>query len=137
MFLAKIPHLLVHLNFENTSGLTIQDASGLDHNAKMLGAIFIRSFRGKCGSIADFKGGEIVFDTESFDVKPRKAISVALWVKFDHLTGSVSLFSVQRSRAGQGGKLDLRVSAGHVWWAHVDENRKLIFDVSTNLCLPK
>jgi hypothetical protein len=101
----------------------------------MSGAILMRPYRGKCSSIANFKGGKILFDPESFHVKPRTAVTVALWLKFDHFAGGVSLFSVQRSRSGQGGKLDLRISAGRVWWAHVDENRKLIFDVSTKLAM--
>ena len=120
----------MHLTFQNTSGLTILDESGSGNNAKMSGAILIRPSKGNCGSVANFNGGKILFGKESFKLKPRRAITVALWVKLEHLTGSVSLFSVQRSRAGQGGKLDLRVSADRVWWAHVDENRKLIFDVS-------
>lgn len=90
----------------------------------------ISPFRGKCGSIAKFNGGKILFDPKTFRTKPRKAISVALWVKLDKMAESISLFSVQRSLSGQGGKIDLRISANHVWWAHVDENRKLIFDVS-------
>ena len=131
-FLAKIPHLLVHLSFKNTSGLTILDESGSGNNAKMSGAIMIRPSKGKCGPVANFNGGKILFGMESFRVKPRLAITIALWVKLDHFTGSMSLFSVQRNPAGQGAKIDLRVSADRIWWAHVDENRKLIFDVSSS-----
>ena len=121
---------MAYLSFTNTSGLTVLDASDSRHNAKMSGPILIRSNKGKCGSIATFNGGKILFDPKSFHLKPRKAITVALWVKLGVLKGSVSLFSIQRSQSGQGGKLDLRISANRIWWAHVDENRKLIFDVS-------
>ncbi|XP_028404226.1 uncharacterized protein LOC114526891 [Dendronephthya gigantea] len=131
----KIPNLLVHLSFENTSGLTVMDDSGTGHDGEISGAILIRPFRGKCGSIANFNGGKILFNPKTFRTKPRKAITVALWVKLDKFTDSISLFSVQRSPSGQGGKIDLRVSANHVWWAHVDENRKLIFDSTTRSSL--
>ena len=129
-FLAKSSHLLVHLSFEKTFGLTVLDESGYGHNAEMSGAILILPYKGKCSSIANFKGGKILFDPKTFHVKPRKAITVAMWVKLDHIKGSVSLFSIQRSQTGQGAKLDLRISADRIWWAHVNENRKLIFDVS-------
>ncbi|XP_046859638.1 uncharacterized protein LOC124452992 isoform X3 [Xenia sp. Carnegie-2017] len=130
---ATISHLLVHLNFENSYGLKIMDSSGMDHNAKMFGSVLIVPGKGQCKSFGTFQGGKIFFNAKDFLVKPSKAITVAVWVKLKDIFQSVSIFSVQRGLSGEGGKLDLRIFDGNARWTHVDENRKLIFNINTNV----
>ena len=130
-FLAKTSNLLVHLSFENSSGLTVFDNSGSGNDGRMQGAIIISPRYGKCGSAAVFFGGRILFDSKSFKRKPKTAVTVALWVKLNRISGTFSLFSVQRDSSGQGGKLELKVTAGIVQWTHINENQKVVFDIDS------
>ena len=129
--LAETPNLVVYLTFQNSTGLTVFDNSGSNNNAQMSGAITLSPHDGKCGAGAIFFGGKLLFDPTTFHTRPKVAITIALWVKLDHIAGSVSVFGVDHDVTGHGGTLFLKVTAGMVQWTHIDEHQNLVFDIDS------
>lgn len=80
-----------------------------------------------------FIGGDIIFDGENFRGIPRKAITIAVWVKLSTALGIQSIFDTigghSRHRDGQ---YHFEIDNGRVRWFHRNEDGNTVFSVVTD-----
>ena len=85
------------------------------------------------GNGLSFQGGNILLDGTSFNPKPHKGVTIALWVKLEEVSGKQTLFSTQ---AVQGDPMEeqymLQIVDGRVRWMHKNEQSTQIFNIQTS-----
>ena len=121
----NVEYLVLHLGFENIENRTALDSSGHDNNAVLSSEVRLSVTESKCGSALSMGGGHLFFS--HFNSRPREAITIAMWLKLDSVSGSATLFKT----TGSGAKYHLKVADGIIYWSHVDDLGHVIFSMET------
>ena len=116
---------MLHIGFENIENRTALDSSGHDNNAILSPEVSLSVTEAKCGSALNMRGGRLLFTR--FNSRPHEAITIALWLKLDSVSGAATLFKT----AGSGAKYHLQIADGVVYWSHVDDLGNVIFSMET------
>ena len=116
---------MLHLGFENIENRTALDSSGHNNNAILSAEVRLSVTESKCGSALSMGGGRLLFS--HFNSRPREAITIALWLKLDSVSGTATLFKT----TGSGAKYHLKVADGIIYWSHVDDLGHVIFSMET------
>ena len=78
-------------------------------------------------------GGDILFDGQNFRGIPRKAITIAVWVKLSTSLGIQSIFDTIGSHsAHRDGQYHFEIDNGRVRWFHRNEQGKTVFSAVTD-----
>ena len=78
-------------------------------------------------------GGDIIFDGEHFQGIPRRAITIAVWVKLATALGIQSIFDTVGSHSRhRDGQYHFEIDDGRVRWFHRNEERETVFSVVTD-----
>jgi len=129
-----------YLNFETTgrgveeNGIirVIQDKSGYDNNGELSegGEILQQPESSKdftCNQYARLYSSEISFNGNLFQAKPRKAITIAAWVKLEDIREPHSIFdTIGRSHAM--GQYHFEVHNGILRWFHRNECQQTVYE---------
>ncbi|XP_078381846.1 uncharacterized protein LOC144664603 isoform X2 [Oculina patagonica] len=118
-------YLVLHMGFENIENRTALDSSGHNNNAILSPEVRLSVTESKCGSALSMRGGRLLFTR--FSNRPREAITIALWLKLDSVSGTATLFKT----AGSGAKYHLQIADGIIHWSHVDDLGHVIFSMET------
>jgi len=132
--------LVCYLNFETTgrgveeNGIirVIQDKSGYDNNGELSegGEILQQPESSKdftCNQYARLYSSEISFNGNLFQAKPRKAITIAAWIKLEDIRDPHSIFdTIGRSHAM--GQYHFEVHNGILRWFHRNECQQTVFE---------
>lgn len=121
----NVEYLVLHMGFENIENRTALDSSGHDNNAVLSAEVRLSVTESKCGSALSMGGGRLLFT--HFNSRPREAITIALWLKLDSVSGTATLFKT----TGSGAKYHLKVADGIIYWSHVDDLGHVIFSMET------
>ena len=116
---------MLHIGFENIQNRTALDSSGHDNNAILSPEVSLSVTEAKCGSALNMRGGRLLFTR--FNSRPHEAITIALWLKLDSVSGAATLFKT----TGSGAKYHLQIADGVVYWSHVDDLGNVIFSMET------
>lgn len=119
------PYQVLHLGFEKIENRTALDSSGHNNNAILSPEVRLSVTDSKCGSALSMRGGRLLFTR--FSNRPREAITIALWLKLDSVSGTVTLFKT----TGSGTKYHLQVADGIIHWSHVDDLGHVTFSMET------
>ena len=77
--------------------------------------------------------GDIQFDGENFKNIPRRAITIAIWIKLVTALGIQSIFDTIGSHSKhRDGQYHFEIDNGRLRWFHRDENRDTVFSVVTD-----
>lgn len=136
--------LVCYLNFETTgrgveesgSIRIIQDKSGYDNNGELSegGEILQQPESAKdftCNQYARIYSSEISFNGNLFQAKPRKAITIAAWIKLENNNEPHSIFDT----VGQShpmGQYHFEVHNGVLRWFHRNECQETVFETMAN-----
>ena len=121
----NIAYLVLHIGFESVKNRTALDNSGNNNNAILSPEVGLSVTESKCGSAVTLRGGRLLFPR--FNSRPREAITIALWLKLDSVSGTATLFKT----TGSGAKYNLHVADGIVRWSHVDDLGHVTFSMET------
>lgn len=121
----NVEYLVLHMGFENIENRTALDSSGHDNNAVLSAEVRLSVTESKCGSALSMGGGRLLFT--HFNSRPREAITIALWLKLDSVSGTATLLKT----TGSGAKYHLKVADGIIYWSHVDDLGHVIFSMET------
>ena len=113
------------MGFEIIENRTALDSSGHDNNAVLSAEVRLSVTESKCGSALSMGGGRLLFT--HFNRRPREAITIALWLKLESVSGTATLFKT----TGSGAKYHLKVADGIIYWSHVDDLGHVIFSMET------
>ena len=116
---------MLHIGFENIQNRTALDSSGHDNNAILSPEVSLSVTEAKCGSALNMRGGRLLFTR--FNSRPHEAITIALWLKLDSVSGAATLFKT----TGSGAKYRLQIADGVIYWSHVDDLGNVIFSMET------
>jgi hypothetical protein len=132
--------LVCYLNFETTgrgveeSGVirVIQDKSGYDNNGELSegGEILQQPEAAKdftCNQYARLYGSEISFNGNLFQAKPRKAITIAAWIKLEDYKDPHSIFDTI-GHSHSMGQYHFEVHNGVLRWFHRNECQQTVFE---------
>lgn len=121
----NVAYLVLHMGFEKIENRTALDSSGNNNNAIFSPEVRLSLTESKCGSALNMRGGRLLFTR--FRSRPREAITIALWLKLDSVSGTATLFKT----TGTGAKYHLQVDDGIIHWSHVDDLGHVIFSMET------
>lgn len=121
----NIAYLILHIGFETITNRSAMDSSGHNNTAIVSPEVSLSVTESKCGAALRMRGGSLIFT--SFNSRPREAITIALWLKLDSVSGTTSLFKT----TGSGAKYTLQVADGVIYWSHVDDLGHVIFSMET------
>ena len=121
----NIAYLVLHIGFESIENRTALDNSGHNNNAILSPEVGLSVTESKCGVALSMRGGRLLFTR--FNSRPREAITIALWLKLDSVSGTATLFKT----TGSGAKYHLQVTDGVIHWSHVDDLGHVIFSMET------
>jgi len=130
--------LVCYLNFETKPDSKskvgtirkIVDKSGYDNNGDFSVGGEILKFSDKayqCNQAARLWDSDIVFKGDLFQAKPRKAITIAAYIRLEEKPGSHSIFDTIGATHNQG-QYHFEVNDGVVRWFHRNENRVTVFE---------
>jgi len=130
--------LVCYLNFETrpeskSKAGTIRviiDKSGYDNNGDFSLGGEILKYSDKdftCNQAARLWESEILFKGDLFQAKPRKAITIAAWIRLEEKPGQHSIFDTIGVSHNQG-QYHFEVNDGIVRWFHRNEYRVTVFE---------
>jgi len=130
--------LVCYLNFETrpeskSKAGTIRviiDKSGYDNNGDFSLGGEILKYSDKdftCNQAARLWESDILFKGDLFQAKPRKAITIAAWIRLEEKPGQHSIFDTIGVSHNQG-QYHFEVNDGIVRWFHRNENRITVFE---------
>jgi len=130
--------LVCYLNFETrpeskSKAGTIRviiDKSGYDNNGDFSLGGEILKYTDKdftCNQAARLWESDILFKGDLFQAKPRKAITIAAWIRLEEKPGQHSIFDTIGVSHNQG-QYHFEVNDGIVRWFHRNENRITVFE---------
>jgi len=131
--------LVCYLNFETKPDNTkmkkgtirvITDKSGYDNNADFSVGGEILKYSDKdftCNQAARLWESDIVFKGDLFQAKPKKAITIAAWIKLEEKPGQHSIFDTIGNKHQQG-QYHFEVNDGVLRWFHRNECRNTVFE---------
>lgn len=126
--------VVIHLTFEKVDDQVVLDRSSYGNNAFMNGAAEIVDTHGSCRhAVKVVDGSELVIDGRIMKVKPREAITVALWLKLNNKADGVHsiLDTVGSHSTHELGQFHFEIVGGDVRWFHRNETADVIFNVIT------
>ena len=83
-------------------------------------------------------GGDVLLDGESFQPKPRQAVTIALWIKLSISKGVHSLFDTVGSHSShKQGQYHFEIVDGRIRWFHRDANAREIFSLESESVVPQ
>ncbi|XP_057314052.1 uncharacterized protein LOC130655325 isoform X3 [Hydractinia symbiolongicarpus] len=130
--------LVCYLNFETKPDAktkkgtirVITDKSGYDNNGDFSVGGEILKYAEKdftCNQAARLWESDILFKGDLFQAKPRKAMTVAAWIKLEEKPGQHSIFdTIGRSHAQ--GQFHFEVNDGVLRWFHRNECQNTVFE---------
>lgn len=135
-----LERLVCYLNFE-TSGKGIEesgtiriitDKSGYDNNGEISagGEILQQPDTAKdftCNQYARLYSSEISFNGNLFQAKPRKAVTIAAWIKLEDNKEPHSIFDTI-GRSHSMGQYHFEVHSGILRWFHRNECQQTVFE---------
>ena len=135
---SKIPKeyagVIEYLTFEKVDDQVILDRSSYGNNAFMDGGAKIIDSHGSCRHVVQvIPGADLVMDGRIMKIKPREAITIALWLRLDNRVDGVhSIFDTVGSHSKHElGQFHFEVVGGDVRWFHRNETADVIFNVIT------
>ncbi|XP_028405849.1 uncharacterized protein LOC114528425 isoform X2 [Dendronephthya gigantea] len=125
---------VVHLTFDRLEdGERVRDMSGNGNDGLINQGFQITPGAGKCDNAGNLNGGDIIFDGENFRGIPRKAITIAVWVKLSTALGIQSIFDTVGSHSRhKDGQYHFEIDNGRVRWFHRNEDGKTVFSAVTD-----
>ena len=125
--------LVVYFNFEKVNHKKpnlINDKSGYENSGLMATGGEILKFQDPdftCNQASRLWDSDISLKGDTFQAKPRKAITIAAWVKLEEKQGQHSIFDTIGTAHAQG-QFHFEVNDGVVRWFHRDQNQKVVFE---------
>lgn len=123
--------LVVYFNFEKVGKkVTITDKSGYENSGTMTQGGEILRYSDKdytCNQGARLWDSEILLRGDTFQAKPKIAITVAAWIKLEEQKGQHSVFDTVGTSHPQG-QYHFEVNNGIVRWFHRNEKQVVIFE---------
>ena len=118
---------MCHLEFNATKGRVVEDSSGYANNGNLQGGAIVVNFpQSKCGNAAYTYCGDILFHGDTFQGKPREAVTIAAWVNLLDVERSHSIFDTI-GWTHPCGQYHFEVNNGGVRWFHRNESQITIF----------
>jgi len=130
--------LVCYLNFELKPDAKIKkgtihvigDKSGYDNNGDISEGGEILKYTDKdftCNDAARLWSSDIKFKGDLFQAKPRKAITIASWIKIEEKIGQHSIFDTIGVAHSQG-QFHFEVNDGVLRWFHRNECKRTVFE---------
>jgi len=125
--------LVVYFNFEKVNHKKpnlINDKSGYENSGIMaIGGEILKYSDSDftCNQASRLWDSDISLKGDTFQAKPRKAITIAAWVKLEEKQGQHSIFDTIGTAHSQG-QFHFEVNDGVVRWFHRDQNQKVVFE---------
>lgn len=125
--------LVVYFNFEKVNHKKpnlINDKSGYENSGLMATGGEILKYSDPeftCNQASRLWDSDISLKGDTFQAKPRKAITIAAWVKLEEKQGQHSIFDTIGTAHAQG-QFHFEVNDGVVRWFHRDQNQKVVFE---------
>jgi hypothetical protein len=123
--------LVVYFNFEKVlKHGRISDKSGYENSGTMTPGGEILKFNDKdytCNQAARLWDHDIILRGDTFQAKPKTAITIAAWVKMEEHAGQHSIFDTVGTSHAQG-QFHFEVNDGVARWFHRDEKQKVVFE---------
>lgn len=125
--------LVVYFNFEKVNHKKpslISDKSGYENSGIMATGGEILKYNDPdftCNQASRLWDSDISLKGDTFQAKPRKAITIAAWVKLEEKMGQHSIFDTIGTSHAQG-QFHFEVNDGVVRWFHRDECQKVVFE---------
>lgn len=123
--------LVVYFNFEKVlKHGRISDKSGYENSGTMTPGGEILKFNDKdytCNQAARLWDHDIILRGDTFQAKPKTAITIAAWIKMEEHAGQHSIFDTVGTSHAQG-QFHFEVNDGVARWFHRDEKQKVVFE---------
>lgn len=125
--------LVVYFNFEKVNHKKpnlINDKSGYENSGNMANGGEILKYSDSdftCNQASRLWESDISLKGDTFQAKPKKAITIAAWVKLEDKSGQHSIFDTIGTAHAQG-QFHFEVNDGVVRWFHRDEKQKVVFE---------
>jgi len=123
--------LVVYFNFEKVlKHGRISDKSGYENSGTMTAGGEILKFNDKdytCNQAARLWDHDIILRGDTFQAKPKTAITIAAWIKMEEHAGQHSIFDTVGTFHTQG-QFHFEVNDGVARWFHRDEKQKVVFE---------
>jgi len=125
--------LVVYFNFEKVNHKKpnlINDKSGYENSGLMATGGEILKYSDSdftCNQASRLWDSDISLKGDTFQAKPRRAITIAAWVKLEEKQGQHSIFDTIGTAHAQG-QFHFEVNDGVVRWFHRDQNQKVVFE---------
>jgi len=123
--------LVVYFNFEKVlKHGRISDKSGYENSGTMTAGGEILKFNDKdytCNQAARLWDHDIILRGDTFQAKPKTAITIAAWIKMEEHAGQHSIFDTVGTSHSQG-QFHFEVNDGVARWFHRDEKQKVVFE---------
>jgi len=123
--------LVVYFNFEKVlKHGRISDKSGYENSGTMTPGGEILKFNDKdytCNQAARLWDHDIILRGDTFQAKPKTAITIAAWIKMEEHAGQHSIFDTVGTSHSQG-QFHFEVNDGVARWFHRDEKQKVVFE---------
>jgi hypothetical protein len=123
--------LVVYFNFEKVlKHGRISDKSGYENSGTMTPGGEILKFSDKdytCNQAARLWDHDIILRGDTFQAKPKTAITIAAWIKMEEHAGQHSIFDTVGTSHSQG-QFHFEVNDGVARWFHRDEKQKVVFE---------
>lgn len=123
--------LVVYFNFEKVlKHGRISDKSGYENSGTMTPGGEILKFNDKdytCNQAARLWDHDIILRGDTFQAKPKTAITIAAWIKMEEHAGQHSIFDTVGTSHTQG-QFHFEVNDGVARWFHRDEKQKVVFE---------
>lgn len=126
-----VERLVVYYNFEKVMKHgRISDKSGYENSGAMAPGGEILKFNDKeytCNQAARLWDHDIYLRGDTFQAKPKSAITIAAWVKLEEKAGQHSVFDTIGTSHVQG-QFHFEVNDGVVRWFHRNECQEVVFE---------
>lgn len=125
--------LVVYFNFEKVNHKKpnlINDKSGYENSGIMaIGGEILKYGDSDftCNQASRLWDSDISLKGDTFQAKPRRAITIAAWVKLEEKQGQHSIFDTIGTSHTQG-QFHFEVNDGVVRWFHRDQKQKVVFE---------
>ncbi|XP_065684197.1 uncharacterized protein LOC100206840 isoform X1 [Hydra vulgaris] len=131
--------LVVYFNFEKVMKHgRIADKSGYENSGTMGQGGEILKFSDKeytCNQAARLYDHDIYLRGDTFQAKPKSAITIAAWIKLEEKNGQHSIFDTVGASHAQG-QFHFEVNDGVVRWFHRNECQEVVFETMAHF-VPK
>lgn len=128
-----LERLVVYYNFEKVpkkAKTKVADKSGYENNGELGAGAEILKYSDPtytCNQAARLWDSEITIRGDTFQAKPRSAITIAAWILLELQKGQHSIFDTIGT-SHPNGQYHFEVDNGIVRWFHRDETQRVIFE---------